>query len=1563
MLKASDYECAYIDHFGDRFEKGAGNLSYVRSCYDPDICADKPETGQEWFPSLTFPCTVGETLAKICSNMPEPGYMFNPCMSGEVMVEVTNDGEHYSGGYDLNSVVGGTSIISTVRYANEKPVYNSYKNYTIPSTFSVYTYVYPEYWYLNTEIADMEKAYCTLPRYSEEHVRDREKGWFKINSNEAAHVQVNLAHLPDDFVYDQHYKLALYMLPSRCTEELCNAARVRVSPEEFLPCRRPKDLSYWFQQTNVPKNVLNNLTIYALDDLIFKIEIQILNGLYAAYEPLFKNTTTVRIASPSRTTVFTGLGLGQYQIERFGLFIPGTRRLSKYISYEESVVPMQLFYCAVVYLADTYSISQPLNMPPLYKAYERGRVLIMNNVSSDNSRVPVILDSYSDINSGTSFWNMPSTTSDESKELLDAYFETFHDTTYDAINGYVFAFDTLLIPYLPYFSNCNTFDSYIPIWMLLEGQECELPVDFDPLWPRYKFKSLPDQDDIKFVGPFDFFANPIADWCERTIQCNYEEQLKGQDNTPRWYETSSGTSLFSIIRYPIDYNQYTGRSSSYISQDDLGGGNAVYDSQADSGDNFISVFVDHAVGDLIGGCVYQCMARSYLLTIKYYQVDNYQKRIVSIDLVGDNYDFDTDDTTYELSTSYYALGFVDLIISFAFPISIFCVIFVLLGVMSNTMAMIGWFMCRITTNLQNPPPIKVFAMLVLTVPPAAAGVYMAIAVIFFLTCAGNFMIYGYFFTNPDNPEYITPLIAGSDNAQDRFWTTTFSLDLQPLAYADIGGTIAVDEMLVARSGRVGAMFFIIGILCFISSSKFFFPKKESKREREIAKKRTNYAEKEDLWDPVMWKKSNFMFTSFCFSLLLVAIVEFSFWGSFGDEIYTIIVGLIVAGEFLKIVVEHQLQDKILCAPLMCSWEFISQLVTFGSPDFFAFLTAYFLGVAVGMFSRVYQSFYVDNIFDFVGSINSFIYRGLISLIPKYLLGGPAKVDKAAAEDNKDEADFRKREVEGVAESGEESESVEPILDYFSDVCSDTMILFYFPFFVLLLMQYRNEIQIPIIYGIRQSDMVIYLVFQVFMCLAEPISDVFNHSQNENFAGWKVYEYLVYSRYRFLQRESRWKGLENSLDECIDEKFRRLDQMCFSSQYYLMLTCQTNGIIYIVLGFECWLRVNYSPFTDAAFFLLLAYMIAVYKVLEFVLMQFGVLFKVWKIKHENTAWHLIQKEQDELDLPGWEEVKGASTEAFIMNQRITSETFRYKFLNYNRTWLIHQLPQLLTPRTMRRSRPYLINQFARIINARRDDISDDSDKDKTTKFGPVVLTAPSRNIIRWWLGKAKRRIKLRGIVEPLIKRARGATCEQCLSRKQLQIEYEVDIDKMGDMYDNAYPGDVEVDQVQWKSFWVNNQRYHTVCLACLTKRKEVQTRNALKGGAFDPSVFDDEQEAYPDWGPVFLTAASKAILLNWYRKAQRLRAGKKGKRKDKQNKAISDDEGDDVPVSWLNELSKITPATTAIAVKWMRTARARLQQKRGKGVSTRESEVEDALGSIADNTETYRSGKKSRSTKK
>ena len=1218
------YQCLYINSNGSIAASGSGNLSYVRQCSNTALydCPNVPGKGLEFFPSLTFRCTTEQVLNFTCSHMPELNYMFNPCMSHEVLVEVTNDGEHYSGGVELT----GTKIISTVRYGDGRKIFENFKNFTTIATFAVYTYVQPKYFYTNSDIMKMERQYCRLPRYSEEAARAREESWFRLNLNEAAHVHVNFSFVPNDLVYDQHYRLAIYIIPSRCKIESCDESRKRLAPSEVIPCAYPREFSNWFTDsfqsvspTN-PKNVKNNITVYALDDILFKVEVQILHGLHSMYRPLFENSTVVRIASPSRALSFTGMPLTSIE----------TRTLSPYVSYEERRVPMQYFFCAVVYQRDTEKVSQMYNTPPTYSKYERGRALLMYNVSDENSQVQAVIDDQSITNIGPAFWLMPALTSDNSKEILDAYFETFQDTTYDPVNGYAFNFDTLLIPYLPYFSNCHTFDSYIPIWLLTEGKECELPDTFNKTWYRYKHKALPDQDHIKFTGPFDFFGEPIADWCYRSLSCNYEEDLTTTDSTPRWYEITGGedTALFNLLRYPVNYTFYTGRpDSTRISQQDAGGGNAVTLYQADSGDNFIPVYVDHSIGDEINNCATQCFAREYTLYIKYYQVDNFTKKIVKASIVGDKYDFIQKNTKYKLQINYFALGFYDLILSFAYTPLIFMVIFVFLGIVTVIMAVSGWAISRMTTMLQNPPGVKLFPMIVLIVPPAVTGVYMAVVPIWILTSMGNLLLLNYFITNPNTPLIVAQ---GGGNLDLPNWN---------MLYNNIGNAIGNAEFISARAGRMGTVFFVVGFISWVVSANLHFPKKETKRERETAKMRTYMAEKEEIWQVVLWKKANFIFFTFVTTVICALGVELSYWGNYGTYIYVCILMFIVVGESLNVLIDYFLQDTICCAPVEAGYTFMTQLVTFGAPDFLTFLLSNLFGIAIELFQRVFQWWYVELFGDMVAFIYVRVVRMVKKVIPRYITGEPPK--KKSDEIVQQQKEFKKRAVDDVQETGDTRESVEPILDYFSGVCGDTCGLFYFPYFVYLLMQYRVQIQLPILYLIRQSDMLIYMIFQLMMCMIKPLADAFVHFWNEQFHGWKIYEYLVYSRYRFLQRETRWKGMENTLDECIDENLRRVDQMCFSSQFYFAMTFHMSGMIYILLAFQCWLRTSspqYNPFSDTAFIPIAIFLIVCFVILEFVFVKLAVWLKLWKIKHENTAWHMLKKDEDEWDLPGWEDVK-------------------------------------------------------------------------------------------------------------------------------------------------------------------------------------------------------------------------------------------------------------------------------------------------------------------------------------
>jgi hypothetical protein len=98
-----------------------------------------------------------------------------------------------------------------------------------------------------------------------------------------------------------------------------------------------------------------------------------------------------------------------------------------------------------------------------------------------------------------------------------------------------------------------------------------------------------------------------------------------------------------------------------------------------------------------------------------------------------------------------------------------------------------------------------------------------------------------------------------------------------------------------------------------------------------------------------------------------------------------------------------------------------------------------------------------------------------------------------------------------------------------------------------------------------------------------------------------------------------------------------------------------------------------------------------------------------------------------------------------------------------------------------------------------------------------------------LAQARRRLRLKEVVQPLILKARTTQCEQCLSRKQLQVECETPLEEIAKRFEEEFPEQknaAELDQVAWKSFWLKYQRYHTICMACMSKTKEAERKQVL-----------------------------------------------------------------------------------------------------------------------------------------
>ncbi|CAM9251995.1 unnamed protein product, partial [Phaeothamnion confervicola] len=1511
--------------------------------------------------TLIVTCTDDEISAGTCQDNPEADLMWNPCLTGEMKVEVTNGGEIYSG--------DGLTYDHTSYTALDSSVYNNYLDYTVQPTFAIFTAVAAAYWpddegaggssssgsyssggssysgYANSSTSSSglfaaDVARCLVARQSEEGARGREEGWYGLRALQTALFTYDFSHIPEGMVYGEHYRIAIYVTPSRCTDELCNTNRVRLAAAETLPCRQPLDLPSAFTDTSVPKHQVLNLTVFSLEDVLVKTEVHVMHGLYLPAAPLFQNTTAVDVIRPSRAKIDLGT-------------VPATRQLSPFLSFEERHVAEEHFFVALYYYSNVDDHAAPLNLPPRYAAYTKGRVLVGFNTSSENDATPWIADAQvtcfwwrrktsrrkwnvsEDVEPASDYWDMPGATVEATKEMKDTFDEIFDHMTY-ADGTFTYDFTQMLLPYLPFFSSCRGFDSYVPIYALLESESCALPtVDdgYSSSWWRRDYDVFPAQDDVKYVGPWDVSGVPIADWCELSIDCQYEETLDSVEVVPRWFEAATGDTLFHIVRQPVTWLEFTGRATERVSADDHGTSQlATWLVKNEGSDVLIPVEVDRTAADYFsGGCTELCYPRSMALEISYYQIDKHEKRIVSATLVYDSFDKDSTSLGYALSLSFFPLTYWQLISSFAFTRGVFIVLFLCIGAIAVLVNAVLWVQVRLTTRLVNPPRLRFVGMYSLIGPPVAAGAILGLIPVAVLTTALSLLVNGY----------------GTSASEG-----TLVLDSWRLHYMD--SDVDPDNLEMARIGRLGLGFVCIGAVCIWQGAKIFLPPRQSKREKDLELRRDRRAEKTHVWQSLQWRRSNMVLTSYLMGFFCLFIVEFSLWGSFSDYYWYVFVAYQVIGMLAASAVDKAMREALLAAPITAALSLVMGVTTLGASNFLDFLWGFCVGLGLTMLFRVYIDPGLNKFLLSLRAWGTHAAQQMRMRLPRRVKtrfgiladgswGGSGAVAAARAAAGG---------IAGGSGGTEGGETVEPILVAFGTYSTETLSLFLSPGVIVLFMVFRTEMALPALYGIKEQDMEYYLWFALIIIIFQLACDVFLHGTCELFHGWKVYDYLVYTRYRFLQRETRWKGLEDSLDECIDESMRTLDQMCFSSQYYMMMAVHVCGILYFVLGAQMMLRQNYNMWGDPAALLLVPFVLAAALVTAWLLLWLALKVNLWRIKHEHTAWHSNVDGDDDLDIPDMEDLKGASHDAFLMNQRITSDTFRYKFLNYNRTWLIGQLPSILTPRTLRRSRPYLINQFARILNQLNRDVSSDSE-DEGPDFGPVALTASSRNMVRWWLTQARKRLRLREVVQPLMNKARGTHCEQCLSRKQLQVQLVTPLEDLGRQFEEEHPED-EFDQAAWKRFWMQHQRYETICLKCLGKAKEV-LRSAVAsgsasggGGGGGVGSDDDGDNGAGDgaggvnFGPVYLTAASRAILARWYGQAQENVWGKRGRRRPRQHvpaatrtAEVSDDEGDggeDGPAVWARDPVNLTPASQALAVRWLRTARAKLQQRAAGGAT-------------------------------
>jgi hypothetical protein len=119
---------------------------------------------------------------------------------------------------------------------------------------------------------------------------------------------------------------------------------------------------------------------------------------------------------------------------------------------------------------------------------------------------------------------------------------------YDATYWQSKQVNAVIMPWVPYFSNCEGYDVHMVLYDVFErGGRC----------------SLPPIESLRIVNPIPLDGlDPVADRCSPNEQypelvCRYDEPLDAPDpGSKRWYELTEEQDMFYVTREPISIEKF-----------------------------------------------------------------------------------------------------------------------------------------------------------------------------------------------------------------------------------------------------------------------------------------------------------------------------------------------------------------------------------------------------------------------------------------------------------------------------------------------------------------------------------------------------------------------------------------------------------------------------------------------------------------------------------------------------------------------------------------------------------------------------------------------------------------------------------------------------------------------------------------------------------------------------------------------------------------------------------------------------------------------------------------------
>eukprot|EP00933_Yihiella_yeosuensis_P060769 TRINITY_DN63553_c0_g1_i1.p1 TRINITY_DN63553_c0_g1~~TRINITY_DN63553_c0_g1_i1.p1 ORF type:complete len:1498 (-),score=364.61 TRINITY_DN63553_c0_g1_i1:92-4261(-) len=780
--------------------------------------------------------------------------------------------------------------------------------------------------------------------------------------------------------------------------------------------------------------------------------------------------------------------------------------------------------------------------------------------------------------------------------------------------------DTVAFPWLPFFSNCEGFDSHIVIWDLFEmphgeREGCELV----------------DRDEVKIVPPLP--VNPAtmevamkaeADECQFVVKCHFEENLAedAYASTP-WWGLEEEMQLFYVTTFPI-------------SAEELDLGDSHFSSM-EGEDSLIAVGFSAEDRNNLR------IPRRVVVDFGYYQITAGTKQMVSASMSIGEFDDDETDNHYYLMLIFGAFGWEDLMNKFQLPLSIYCILYCVIGLGAVGFTLAAWMAVRVKVRKATAPPFRLRECYEFMLWWPIQGVTAATIPVFVI-CA-----------------FIKISLTTGINIAAAV----------PCTYESFStGRNDPKEQERCTNGRTGTCFLAVGIMVMVSGSKLMIPRLREVEEQFLLQQPTHQLSKEGLTlraeqraqirkVPIRWKRGHLMFVSLLLILPLIMLWEFTYCDFFGANALFFIVGFSFGMISVDNALSRSVREELIQVPLSTACSVVLFIGTLGAEDFTDFCEGFFIELLIGIFDRLVLGDIIDGI---ANAINSAIHwaktRSWFWNAMLIVSGGMATdLIMTEVEEEEDEgAEAEEEEVEGTPIE----EAMEEIIGC-STTCMSTIMA---PFLIEVIILFGTETAIPTSYGIRRSDLVCYLLFGVVIAPFQVMMDILMNHATELANGVRIYDYMLYAKWRWRNRVTRWLFDDPRFDQSIAEPLQSVNHLAFSPQFYFIETYYTWGVLLALMSVTIFLRWNANPLDDPFLFYFAFQMYLLNRFLD-KLVAWLTASVLWAPK-ENTHFRIFSR-----------------SVAIALKRKdaaVAQEKYRQYFWRRHTGWLVHHLSDIFTPRS-------------------------------------------------------------------------------------------------------------------------------------------------------------------------------------------------------------------------------------------------------------------------------------------